>query len=63
MLDRSGVVIGDWVEKSWRTPDMVCIDTACALAEADVVEAGVRAGGLREASLLTVIGMSQVGVR
>jgi hypothetical protein len=43
MLDRSGVVIGDWVEKAWPAPVIVCIATACAFAEVDVGE-GWRVG-------------------
>jgi hypothetical protein len=46
MLDRSGVVIGDWVEKAWPAPVMVCIENS---RRSSWVKAGVWAGGLRGA--------------
>jgi hypothetical protein len=35
MLERSGVTIGEWVEKASPVLDMLRIDMACALAEAE----------------------------
>jgi hypothetical protein len=36
MLERSGVAIGEWVENASPGIDMLCIDMACALAEAEI---------------------------
>lgn len=36
MLERSGVAIGEWVEKASPGLDMLRIDMACALAKAEI---------------------------
>ena len=36
MLERSGVAIGVWVENASPGIDMLCVDMACALAEAEI---------------------------
>jgi hypothetical protein len=48
MLDRSGVVIGDWVEKAWPAPVMVYEN----FAEVDVGE-GWRVGWRSQRGLAT----------